>query len=523
MFGIVRESGVQMNEASTAQGIVAAPAARAALAPFWVALALLGVAVAFYFGDLRALAARWSSSEELSHGFLVAAVVPALFWLQRSRLSFGHRASPIALVGLAVASAAWVVARGANVDLVQWLLLPGIVWFALWIALGARSARALLFPMAYFLLAIPVWNLFLTPLFQWVTVKASTLLLGMAGVQAYIEGSFVQVPAGNFEIAGGCSGMNYLIVGVATAALFSFIERLPWRRTALVVALAVVIAMLANWIRVSYVIYDGNATAMQSPLVQEHATFGWYVFAVAMVPFFLLARRIAHGAPLPESPARMSTDRDAAPGSAWPALLVGVAALGVGAAWGAVLDLRAAREPVPELAMPPVAGWEGPGSPEPDWQPSFPGAAAERLVGYRQGGTVVDVYAAFFSRQSASNKLIGYYADVVGQGGWSEQRREVVTIGGDRDPSTVREHVLGNPSGGQRLIWSWYEVRGRREVGVIAVKMHESLAAFGLAPRSGIVALSARCVPDCEAARAALTAAHARGLGDATAGTETAQ
>jgi exosortase A len=504
----------------TAQGVDARPVARPGVAPYWIAFALLGATVAFYFGDLRAMAARWASSEELSHGFLVAAVVPVLFWLQRHEVTLGRIGSPLAMVGLLVTTLGWVMARGANVDLVQWILLPGILWFALWAALGGAAAWALLFPVAYFLLAIPVWNLVLTPVFQWITVQASTLLLAMAGVQAYIDGAFVQVPAGNFEIAGGCSGMNYLIVGIATASLFAFVERLPWRRTLAVLAVAVAIAMVANWLRVSYVIYDGNATAMQSPLVEDHATFGWYVFAVAMVPFFIVARRIAKDAPAPAAIAPRGPEPVQ---RALPALLVGVVALGAGAAWGAAVDLATAREPAPELQMPAVAGWDGPGLAEPDWHPSFPGAAATRLVGYRRGADVVDAFAAFFTRQSELEKLIGYYASLAGQGEWTDRGHSAIEVrDGQGGSAPAREHVLVDAAGNERLVWSWYEVRGDRSIGTIDVKARESLRVLGFAPRSGIVALSARCVPDCDAARAALTDAYAAGLAGASAGTAVA-
>jgi exosortase A len=506
------------NEARAAQGVLTPATSHPHVAASLVAFALLGAAVLFYFGELRALAAKWASSEELSHGFLVAMVVPVLFWLQRRALTLGRRGSPLAVAGLLAASAAWVLVRGANVDLVQWLLLPAILWFALWTALGTRSARALAFPVAYFLLAVPIWNLLLTDLFQWITVKASTLLLGLAGVQAYIEGAFVQVPAGHFEIAGGCSGMNYVIVAVATAALFSFIEDLSWRRSAVVVLVGVAIAMLANWIRVTYVIYDGNATNMQSPLVDDHATFGWYVFAVAMVPFFIIVRRVARGAPLPAT-ATPATETTAGTG-ALPALVVGLAALGLGAAWGAVVDLRTAAEQPPELRMPALAGWEGPGLAEADWQPSFPGAAATRLVGYRRGDATVDAYAAFYARQSEAEKLIGYYSKVEGADAWQERGRSIVTLR-DAQGATraVREHLLEDAAGRGRLVWSWYEVRGVPVTGTLDVKLRESLRAFGLAPRSGIVALSAACVPDCDAARAVLTEAYAAGLARLSAGT----
>jgi len=54
---------------------------------------------------------------------------------------------------------------------------------------------------------------------------------------------------------------------------------------------------------------------------------------------------------------------------------------------------------------------------------------------------------------------------------------------------------------------------------LIEVKLRESLAAFGLPARSGVIAISTACVPDCDAARALLAEAYGAGLERLSAGT----
>ena len=41
--------------------------------------------------------------------------------------------------------------------------------------------------------------------------------------------------------------------------------------------------------RVAIIITIGDATDMQSELVGDHQNFGWMIFAILQVPFFLIA------------------------------------------------------------------------------------------------------------------------------------------------------------------------------------------------------------------------------------------
>ena len=46
---------------------------------------------------------------------------------------------------------------------------------------------------------------------------AVRVLLRTVGIPAYFDGLQFQIPAGSFEIAGGCSGLHFLIVALAIA------------------------------------------------------------------------------------------------------------------------------------------------------------------------------------------------------------------------------------------------------------------------------------------------------------------
>ena len=479
----------------------------------WVAIAFVAMTATFFYPEMRELVERWRTSIGDSHGMLIAPLVVWLVWLQRDRLEAGRGHEGLAVVGLLSSAALLAFAHAASVDVVVYSLIPVILLFALWCAMGWPAARVLALPVLFFLFALPAWA-YMTPVLQWLTVKAVGVLIAIAGVEAFIQGEFVTVPAGTFEIAHGCAGTSFMVVGLAIGALMVILERLPWRAAALVMAWAVGLAAVSNWLRVAIIIYAGNVTDMQSSLVADHYTFGWWVFAFAMLPFFWIARRIARACP--ELPARAVPPGKVALG---PRVWLAVAGLALAPLWTFAMSTRDVG-PEPELLTPVIPGWEGPKAPGGEWEPKLSNPARARHVAYATGGDEVDVYSAFYGHQRAGGKLVGYGVRIAGDAElWQQQGTRVVEVG-ESGARALEHRVLGR-DGRERLVWSWYEVRGQRLLSPLEVKLREGLSAFGARPRSGIVALSAACVPDCDAAAARLRALYAAAGGRLAAGTAT--
>ena len=82
-------------------------------------------------------------------------------------------------------------------------------------------------------------------------------------------------------------------MGLAIAALHGELRRDPWRTRLAQLVFMAWLALLANWVRVYTVIERGYQTDMQTYLVRvSHYWFGWGVFAVALVIFFVVTDRL---------------------------------------------------------------------------------------------------------------------------------------------------------------------------------------------------------------------------------------
>ena len=317
----------------------------------------------------------WNNSDAYGHGVFVIPIVAYAVWVMRAELASEQpRIAWMGLLPLAAGLAGWFVAALADIAVGMQLGLALSLMALVLMQLGWRLALMLWFPIVLPLLAVPVWDLFV-PILQIHTANVVASTLRMVGVPVYIEGIFIAIPSGNFEIAEVCAGLRYLLAMTSIATLFAFLNGLtPLATTGFVLA-SIAWAILFNWIRVFGIVLAGHLSEMQSGLVHDHYTYGWILFAVALVPLMMVGRR------LPFRHLKVASDATEAGFAArklQPLLGTVVSAAFVLALVGTQSRLgerEVTLQSVPQL--PPSAGeWSASASSgSVEWQPAYPGAA----------------------------------------------------------------------------------------------------------------------------------------------------
>ena len=280
--------------------------------PLVLALGTSLVFLGIFWPQWQFLFSLWHQEEDYQHGLIT---LPAMIWLawqfrqplQANISTPNYWALALLLPGVAVMP---LLEPSLAI-----LLLPILGSLFIWLVFGFQAARswALLFGILY--LALPIWSL-LRPFLQELTVLVVQNLLSLFGYSVLIEGFRVTIPYGHFFVETGCSGLSYFIAGVASTLLFAVLITHQWRHRFLIIVLGTLIALLANWIRVTIVIVAGYETQMAHPLVHDHLSLGWYVFAALYLPFFALgrwltpissvAKSINSNAPTPWQPALLA-------------------------------------------------------------------------------------------------------------------------------------------------------------------------------------------------------------------------
>lgn len=467
-----------------------------------IALLLLLAASAVLFWDgVHSLMAQWEDTDNLTytHGYLVVAVSAWLLWRAKPFARDARVAPQLwVLPAVALLSVLWLLLHRACIAIGYQLLLPLIAWTAAHAAFGRHVSRRCLFALAYLYFAVPVWG-FGNGLLQSATVVASRFIVSLVGIPAYFEDNYVHLPAGVIEIAGGCSGLHFFIVALAIAALHGEVNDDTPRVRLAMLAVAAGLAILANWVRVAVLIFIGYATDMEHYFVKvDHYWFGWVVFAVAMVAFFVIARWLP-----PRQVERVSERMDSSPTRGrTPALavLAAIAAMGVGPVWGIAMPVDTGAAGRAGGLPRDVATWQGPYHVvEHDWQPVYEGADVQERAEYRADGLRLTAFTAGYFSQRQGKELIGYDNSITGN-----MTQYVTATSQRRDDTLVATEILFDRGGKRSVLYYYYEVGSKRTLNDRAAQLLYGWLSLFASPTARVVAVYADCASECAVERDAV-------------------
>ncbi len=451
-----------------------------------------GAILLLFYGDVVDIVGLWWDSSTYGHCLFLP---PILAWLVWQRLPELRRLVPAVwapgLLLVAAGGFGWLLGDAAEVALVRQFGVVLMLQGAVIACLGPAVARGLLFPLAYMLFLVPAGEELIPPL-QTLTAKMCMALLALAQVPAHIEGVFISIPNGYFEVAEACSGVKFLVAMIAYGALVANVCFRSWGRRAAFMGIAVALPILANGLRAWGTIYVAYLTSSDFAVGFDHVIYGWVFFAVVLVvlmaiawPFFDRSvdapwfdpARLQPVAPRSDTPIRLGMIVGA---------VLALALLPIG--WGAVVDASSRRPPSPALTLPDLPGWTRiAGAPGPAWRPRFRGADQLLLGHYRDaGGRTVDLAVALYDRQAEGRELVGYgqgAVDPAGVWAWTDD---------SRSPSDGRAFRISGPGPVVREVATFYLIRDVVTGSSLRVKL-ETLRArlFGGSQRAAAVLVSA--------------------------------
>jgi exosortase len=252
-----------------------------------MAVALVALA-ACYGSILGGMAERWMVDEDMSHGFIVPAVVAWVLWRERDRwLDLPVRPSWAGFALLTAGAVMHVLAcSGGGLSLGSAVLMVSLAGAILALG-GVAWLRAWAFPLLLTLFMLPklviVYDRVTLPL-QLLSTRIAEAMLRLAGIAAARDGNILTAGGHRILVAEACSGLRYLLPLAFLALIYAYASGGGTRvRTALVVA-ALPVAILANSVRV--------AASAWIPALAEGAlhTFAGSAIFLACLPVLGLLR-----------------------------------------------------------------------------------------------------------------------------------------------------------------------------------------------------------------------------------------
>ncbi|MBX9856509.1 MAG: exosortase [Gemmatimonadaceae bacterium] len=465
-------------------------------------------------GTLLGFARLWWGY--LDHGFALVALVAWVCWRDRELLLSAGEVWWPAAAGVGLSTVLWLL--GATSEILQVEQLALLLVLLSWSlgVLGRGKSRRLLVLAGYLGLALPMWAA-VTGVLQQLTVWANAVLLAVSGLDAKISGTFISLPAGNFEVAAGCAGLGFFMSGITVGVAYGELFPLTRRGRAIALALMVGLSVISNWIRVFLLILIGHLTKMQSPLMADHGWFGWVIFAGMVGLFVYLARFIEARHSMAPSP----TSHEGLPGTQLvlqPVVvgsahlrgliaLTALAVLGPSLLWCLQQAPRASSpKSIPDIAAssdwtllsmserrPLAYGDSVVGRP---WAPQYSGADRHVVQLWSNGTDTVQVDRLIFSGRDSRHKL--FASSNVMAGSRAVLLDRVVGLSEGQRVRTLRQAVVRVDSTSLRAILYWFRV-GNSSVGVPMVgRLMQIPSALTRSAPSELVAASATCTGACE-------------------------
>jgi len=428
------------------------------------------IAVLFlYSATVADLYVLWVSSGSTiySHGALLMPVAAYLFYLRWRTLDFGrsHASVPGAL-SVAALSFLWFLAGLGGVAAVQYALFVGLFPALIWAIFGWRTMQRLVFPFVLLLCAIPIWEVINEGALQLLNTALVERLLELTGIPVYREGISLNLPNGAFKVAENCSGMRQLVVAIPIALIYAHLNQLKMATMTAYAAVAALLSVLVNVVRIYIVVVSGYLTDMQHYFVREdHITLGWVLFGVAILLFLLLSNRVFHRQQIQE-PAEYteSIANNTVPFTIGRGAVAGIAGLLLAPMLVQIYAQRA--EPVVDAASitPPasVGDWFGQVQAEPDYVPAYQQGDVVRHATYTNpAGEVVAAYVSYFASQRQGREAVSSMNKLADGVRWHTGLAQQFGVMIDGVDFRVREAVVRGSDGREKVVWQWYYALGR--------------------------------------------------------------
>lgn len=446
--------------------------------------AVIALTLALFARDATAMAVIWWTSSTFNHCLVI---IPIAIWLISLRFDEVKQLKPgVWLPGIMLFAAAallWVLGEAAGLGLLRHTALVLMIQSAVIAILGKQVARGLMFPLFYLIFLIPFGEE-LVPLLQTLTAKICVFLLTHSSIPSKIDGIFITVPNGFYQVAAACSGVKFLVAMLAYGALAANVCFRSNRRRAIFMVFAIILPILANGVRAFGTIYIGYLTNTNFAQSFDHVIYGWFFFAFVMGVLMLASwrwfdRKLSapwlHDIPPAGKPAM----------TAMQGALASVMILLLPMVWTLAVA-NAGHIPVEHpVALPDVPGWQRVNiDTAHPWAPRFDGADHRLFGRYRnQNGEVVDLAVTLYGWQDEGRKIIGYaHGAVDPDGPWRWTSDE------SAPPNGKAERILG-PDKVTRLVESYYVVGGVVSANPASIKLSTMAAKLFGGDQSAVAVL----------------------------------
>lgn len=401
-----------------------------------------------------------------SHAYLMPFIIATLLWQQRNNLVIKFHPGYF-LAMLAIAAVMLISITAQQITLTR-LLFP--LYVILLFCTLVKPSAALVVPLALLWFISPVWGSLIGPL-QYIAVVITKFVMQLTHIPVFVDGNFIQIPQGVFEIAEGCSGLRYFIVSIALSTLLCHLHLRRVRNMLLLTLCAIIGAILVNGIRIVLIILIGYYTDMQSSIVKDHNMFGWFLYIPFIIVLFYLVGRLEPHAKHEE---KVFEPQQLTKGSTLVVMLSSLLVSGIG------IKLAMQQYPLFDYSAVEITA-----SANTDMPSAYIAAYSKKEQQILTLGGVEVIHISYYFEGRHDANRADYYLNSMIPDNWSKVDSETTT--------NSRLIWLSDHSGNNAIVQYWYQANGHKTGSVKVYKHNRIRQALRLDATSSLHWQFARC------------------------------
>ncbi|HEU4938198.1 MAG TPA: exosortase W [Vicinamibacterales bacterium] len=262
-----------------------------------------------YAGVLATIVRAWSNNYLYSYGFAVPLISAYMLWARSAALRSVSRGPDYVLGGSVTALGVTILLIGhlGAMEAVEAVSIVVTALGATLLLFGRSVLRLAWFPIAYLILAVPIWDRAIAELqvpSQQLSAAIALRLLHLAQVPAIQDHRLLVLPNVTLEVLRECSGVNQLISIVTMALAASYVWLNGYLRRITLIAISVAVAYLSNGVRIALVGFLSYHQLSNGRIAVLHLAEGLTVSLVGYAVIFGCLSLLT-----PTKPAQPETDR----------------------------------------------------------------------------------------------------------------------------------------------------------------------------------------------------------------------
>lgn len=258
---------------------------------FTMILMSAGIGI-LYFNTLQWLIVSWLNNDYYSHGLLVPIISGYIIWNMRGELkNVEKKQSEAGLIIFILGIMIYGIGSLKTIRFISGISLIITIFGLISYLYGFKLVDRIKFPLLFliFMIPLPVIDLIAPPA-QAISAVGASNLANFIGLSVVRDGYVLNTPAGAFEVAVECSGLNSIISLIALSTIYAFILEGGLLMKMSVLISSIPIAMAGNILRITSVLIIANRYGAEAAIGYFHQFSSLVLFSVALIGLFAVGR-----------------------------------------------------------------------------------------------------------------------------------------------------------------------------------------------------------------------------------------